>query len=177
MDIYSLQLQKYSYCKPINIDGYLIWRILPSGHIDCYLNWLIWGIISRSLIEVICIGGYLIWRFLGFSQISQFKSPPNINRFTVCFKFLNYLKYWLLTDICNSKVHKFDSSTIYLCIKICIQNIHPYFERGMWSLNAFIFASSTSMPPCWWCGTVWTGSAFADVWLHCIVRDKRQQVR
>ena len=31
------------YCKPINIGGYLIWQILPSGHIDCYLNWLSLG--------------------------------------------------------------------------------------------------------------------------------------
>ena len=28
------------YCKPINVGGYLIWRFLPSGQIDCYLNWL-----------------------------------------------------------------------------------------------------------------------------------------
>ena len=76
-------LSNMLYCKPINIRGYLIWRILTSGYIDCYLNWLILEIISMSLIEAICIGGYLIWRFLGSSQISQFKSPPNINGFAV----------------------------------------------------------------------------------------------
>ena len=76
-------MENVKYCKPINVGGYLIWRILPSGHIDCYLNWLILAIICKSLIHAICIGGYLIWRFLGSSQISQFKSPPNINRFTV----------------------------------------------------------------------------------------------
>ena len=76
-------LSSERYCKPINIGGYLIWRILPSGHVDCYLNWLILVIISMSLIKAICIGSYLIWRFLGPSQISQFKSQPNINRFTV----------------------------------------------------------------------------------------------
>ena len=32
---------------------------------------------------MICIGGYFIWRFLSSCQISQFKSPPNINYFTV----------------------------------------------------------------------------------------------
>ena len=28
------------HCKPINIGGYSIWRILTLGHFDCYLNWL-----------------------------------------------------------------------------------------------------------------------------------------
>ena len=73
------------YCKPIIIGGYLIWRFLPSGHVSCYLNWLSLVVFSMKLIKVICIGGYLIWRFLGPSQIHQLKSPPNINRFTVCF--------------------------------------------------------------------------------------------
>ena len=69
----------------IYIGGYLIWRILPSGHIDCYLNWLILMTFCMSIIKVICISGYLIWRFLGSRQISQLKSPPNINRFTVVY--------------------------------------------------------------------------------------------
>ena len=38
---------------------------------------------SMSLIKAKCIGGYLIWQFIGPSQISQLKTPPNINRFTV----------------------------------------------------------------------------------------------
>ena len=71
------------YCKPIYIGGYLIWRILPLRHIDSYLIWLTFVIFSMSLIRAIYIGGYLIWRFLGHRQISQPKSPPNINRFTV----------------------------------------------------------------------------------------------
>ena len=71
------------YCKPINIGGYLIWRILPSRHVDCYLIWLSLVMFSMSPIKAKCIGGYLIWRFLGPSQISQLNSPSNINRFTV----------------------------------------------------------------------------------------------
>ena len=71
------------YCKPINIGGYLIWRFLPSGHIGYYLNWLSLVVCSTKLMKALCIGGYLIWQLLGPSQIRQFKSPPNINRFTV----------------------------------------------------------------------------------------------
>ena len=36
-----------------------------------------------NYIRAICIGDYLIFWFLDPSQISQLKSPPNINRFTV----------------------------------------------------------------------------------------------
>ena len=73
--MYHIFLQ---YCKPINIGGYLIWQILPSGYIDSYLNWLSLLMSSINLIKAICIGGYLIWQFLGPSQIHQLKSPPNI---------------------------------------------------------------------------------------------------
>ena len=71
------------YCKPFNIGGYLIWRFLPSGYIDCYLNWRSFLVFSMKLMQAICIGGDLIRRFLGPSQIHQLKSPPNINCFTV----------------------------------------------------------------------------------------------
>ena len=57
------------YCKPFNIGSYLIWLSLV--------------IFSVSLKKAMCNGGYLIWRFSGPSQISQLKSPPNMNRFTV----------------------------------------------------------------------------------------------
>ena len=46
----------------MNIGGYLIWQILPSGYIGCYLNWRF---------------------FFGPSQISQLKSPANINRLDI----------------------------------------------------------------------------------------------
>ena len=36
-----------------------------------------------DFIKALCFGGYLIWGFLGSSQISQYKSLPNINRFAV----------------------------------------------------------------------------------------------
>ena len=62
---------------------------MPSGHIDCYLNWLSLVVVSRSLFKAICIGGCLIWWFFGPSRIHQLKSPPNINRFTV---------YWMATE-------------------------------------------------------------------------------
>ena len=57
-----------------------IWRILPL-HIRSFLNSLILVIISMSLVKAIYFGGY--WRFLGSIQLYQFKSLPNINRFTV----------------------------------------------------------------------------------------------
>ena len=82
------KLNHTSYCKPINIGGYLIWQILPSGHIDYYLIWLTLVMFSMSLITETYVGGYLMWTFLGPSQISQLKSPPNINRFTVVYRFL-----------------------------------------------------------------------------------------
>ena len=73
------------YCKPFNIGSYLIWRILPSGHIGWNLNWLSLRMFSMGLIKAICIGGYLIWQILALSQL---KSPPNINRFTVYLRHL-----------------------------------------------------------------------------------------
>ena len=35
------------YCTPINIGGYLIWRILPSGHIDYYLKFTEFGVLYK----------------------------------------------------------------------------------------------------------------------------------
>ena len=61
----------------------LIRQILPSGHIDCYLDWLSLVMFSLNCIRSICISGYIIWQVLGPSQISQLKSPPNINPFTI----------------------------------------------------------------------------------------------
>ena len=61
---------------------------------------------SMSLIKPICIGGYLIWRFLGPSQISQLKSPPNINRFTVTTLTILVTTRKEENDICH-QIYKF----------------------------------------------------------------------
>ena len=87
--------QTIKYCKPINIGGYLIWYVLPSGRIHYYFNWLSLVMLSLRLIKLVCIGYEpyvvifsmsLMWKFLGPSQISHFKLPPNINRFAVTIK-------------------------------------------------------------------------------------------
>ena len=73
------------YCIPINIGGYLIWRILLLRLIDCYLIWQILVMFLLSLIRVVCMDDYLIWHFYIPTkwQISKLKSPPNIYHFTV----------------------------------------------------------------------------------------------
>ena len=65
------------------LSGDLIWRISSSGHIYCNLNWQCLVMFSISLMKTMYISGYLIWWFLGPSQISQLKSLPNINHFTL----------------------------------------------------------------------------------------------
>ena len=42
------------YGKPINIGSYLIWPILSSGHIDCYLNHLSVVMFSMTPINAKC---------------------------------------------------------------------------------------------------------------------------
>ena len=61
--------QSAIYCKVIKIHGYLNRQILPSGHIDSFLNWQSLVMFSMSLIKEVCIGGHLIWQFLGCNPI------------------------------------------------------------------------------------------------------------
>ena len=85
--------------KPINTGDYWIWWILPSRHIDCYSNWLRLVIFSNSLLKPMCVECCLIWwYFFAPSQISQFKSLPNIDRFTLLSFYLEFLS-WALTLI------------------------------------------------------------------------------
>ena len=74
-----------TYCKPINVGGYLIWQILPLGNIDCYLIWLSLVMFSMSRIKAMCTGGYLIWRFLGQAKSANLNLP----------QILIILQYWV----------------------------------------------------------------------------------
>ena len=120
-----------AYCKPINIGGYLIWRFLPSGHIDCYLNWLSLVMFSMNLMKAICIGGYLIWQFFGPSQIHQIKSPPNINRFTV-YCFPRYQRSNIRAELDLSV-----STSLRICIML-LKYTYVYFNLTSLNCNMFV---------------------------------------
>ena len=68
------------YCEPFNIDSYLFWQVIPSGHIDCYLYWLSLMMCSMGLNKAIYVF-HFIWQFS--AKLAKSKSPPNINAFTV----------------------------------------------------------------------------------------------